>query len=279
MRSGRLRCELQPDAGGAIAGLWRDAVPVLRSTPAGQLRSARQAACHPLVPFSNRIGQAAVVWHGTQQPLVRHPGDAPHTILGLAWQRPWSVLDEDGTSAMLACEHRSDASWPFAFDCSHTIRLQPDGLELILALTNQSSQPAPAGLGWRTVLPRAADMRLAWRAGGRGECELDRLPAVRHADAGYDGEAATLPLAECYEDWNDALQVRDAAVPLQVTSGLTRLLVCNAPEQDGGVGAPVSHAPNAVHLYAAGTATRELGLVLLQPGESLVAQMRITLQA
>lgn len=278
LRSGRLRCELHPDLGGAVAGLWRGDVPVLRSVPAAQLRSARQAACHPLVPFSNRVGQAAVVWQGTQQPTVRHTGDAPHAILGLAWQRPWSVLDEDATSAMLACEHRSDASWPFAFDCSHTIRLQPDGLDLTLAVTNQSPQAAPAGLGWRTVLARAPQLHLAWRAGGRWEFDLDRLPVVRHADAGYDGEAAALPLAQCYEDWNGAVDVRGAGVPVQVTSGLTRLLVCNAPEQDGIVLAPVSHVPNAVHLFAAGAPTGELGLVLLQPGETLVAQMRIAVE-
>lgn len=278
LRSGRLRCELQPELGGAIAGLWRDDAPVLRSVPAGELRSARGAACHPLVPFSNRVGQAAVVWQGTQQPMVRHTGDAPHAILGLAWQRPWSVLDEDATSAMLACEHRADASWPFAFDCSHTIRLQPAGLELILAVTNQSAQPAPAGLGWRTALARAPGLCLAWRAGGRWEFDLDRLPSVRRADAGYDGEAASLPRAQCYEDWNGPVEVRGAGVPLRIESGLTRLLVCNVPEQDGIVVAPVSHAPNAVHLFAAGASTSELGLVLLQPGESLVAQMRIAVE-
>jgi galactose mutarotase-like enzyme len=49
-------------------------------------------------------------------------------------------------------------------------------------------------------------------------------------------------------------------------------------EGDGFTVAPVSHVPNAVHLYAAGAAAAELGLAVLQPGESLMAQLRLTVE-
>ena len=61
MRAGRLRCELHPGLGGAIAGLWWGDEPVLRSMPAAQVSSAGSAAAWPLVPFSNRIGQASAM--------------------------------------------------------------------------------------------------------------------------------------------------------------------------------------------------------------------------
>ena len=32
--AGSLRCELVPELGGCLAGLWRDGQPVLRSMPA-----------------------------------------------------------------------------------------------------------------------------------------------------------------------------------------------------------------------------------------------------
>ena len=88
LQAGGLVCELEPQLGGCIAGLWLGGVPVLRSTPAAQLTSARQAGCYPLVPFSNRIAQATLLWQGTQHPLVRNNGADPHAIHGIGWQRP-----------------------------------------------------------------------------------------------------------------------------------------------------------------------------------------------
>jgi len=270
LRAGQLRCELEPEQGGAIAGLWRDAMELLRPGRAG--------ACLPLVPYSNRVGQAAVVWQGTQQPQVRHPGDAPEAIHGIAWQRPWTVLEADESSAMLAFEHRPDASWPFAFDCSHTLRLRPSGLELTLALTNQSAQPAPAGLGWRVRLPLRTGSRVALRAAARWDMDADHLPIAQQADAGLDADGAGLDLERCYEGWDGLLRLRDPTMSLRLRSGLSRLVVWSRAGEDSLVAEPVSHVPNAVHLYAAGAATTELGLHLLQPGESLLAEMAIELE-
>lgn len=279
LRAGRLRCELHPELGGSIAGLWLDGQPVLRSTPAARLLSARDAGCYPLVPFSNRVGQASVVWRGTQEPQFRQAGDAPHAIHGMAWQRAWSVLDSDETSAMLACEHRSDASWPFAFDCSHTLRLTPQGLELTLAVTNQSAQVAPMGLGWHPSFVRRPGSRLAVRAAGRWDLDGDRLPLAARPAPGLDEDCAALALDHCFDGWDGQAQLRDAALRVTVQSELTRLIVHADPARDHIVLAPVSHVPNAVHVYAAGAPADALGLSLLQPGESLLAQMRILVDA
>ena len=279
LRAGALRCELVPELGGAVAGLWLGDAPVLRSTPGSAMSSARSAGCHPMVPFSNRIGQAAVVWEGTQQPQVRHRGDAPEAIHGLGWQRPWAVLDQDECSAMLAYEHRADASWPFAFDCSHALRLQGSGLEMTLALTNQSGQPAPVGLGWRTLFALRPGSHLRLRAGGRWEFDADRHPAVRRPDAGADGDAAAISGATCFDGWDGAAELRDAQLRVRVQSGLSRLLVFTDAARDTIAIEPVSHVPNAVHRYASGAPAADLGLTLLQPGESLIAQMRIEAEA
>jgi aldose 1-epimerase len=266
LRAGRLRCELEPERGGAVTGLWLDGRPLLHM-------GEGESGCSPLVPFSNRIGHAEVVWQGTQEPRMRHTGDPPHAIRGLAWQQPWAVLDADAGSAMLAFEHKADASWPFAFDCSHTVRLQASGLELTLALTNQSRQPAPAGVGWRAALPRRPDSHLALRATARWSLDAEQLPTGRLPDAGLDMDLGAATLERCYAGWDGTLLLRDAHGSLQLQSELSQLLLWT--DMDCVVVEPVSHAPNAVHLFAAGTAAADLGLVLLQPGESLLAQMRI----
>jgi len=275
LRAGRLRCELMPELGGCIAGLWLEEEPVLRSTPAAQLASARQSAGYPLVPFSNRIGHASLVWQGTQHPLVRNNGDEPHAIHGVGWQRPWTVLEADASGAMLSCEHRPDASWPFAFDCSHTLRLTPSGLEMTLALTNQSDQPAPAGLGWHPWFVKRAGSRIAFEAGGRWEMGPDKLPTVRQPVTGLDADCAGLDVDHCYDGWSGSVRLRDPRLHVTVRSGLARLVVFTTPARDAIAIEPVSHVNNAVHLYAQGAPAQDLGLRVLQPGETMMAQMAI----
>lgn len=275
LRAGRLRCEVVPELGGCIAALWLDELAVLRSTPAARLESAWRSGCHPLVPFSNRVGHASVVWEGTQHPQIRHSGDAPHAIQGVGAQRPWEVLDSDEASAMLSFEHRPDAAWPFAFDCSHTLRLRPDTLEMTLALTNQSAQPAPAGLGWRCCFGKRPDSRIAFAATGAWEADADQLPTRRVPSRGLDQDCAALALDRCWDGWDGLAQLRDARMRVTLRSGLTRLVVFADAARDDLAIAPVSHAPGAVHLYAQGQSAADFGLRVLQPGETLVAQLAI----
>jgi aldose 1-epimerase len=275
LKAGPMRCEVLPELGGCIAGLWLGGTPVLRSGPAERLASARQSGCYPLVPFSNRIGQASLVWQGTQHPLVRNNGDEPHAIHGVGWQRPWTVLDADATSCMLAYEHSPDASWPFAFDCSHTLRLTPGALELTLALTNQAPQPAPVGLGWHPFFPKRPGARLRFRASGRWEMDAQKLPTVRTPAAGLDADCATLAVDHCYDGWDGVAHLEDEALRVRVVSGLQRLVAFCQPGRGELALEPVSHVNNAVQLYAQGVSAAELGLQVLQPGESLMAQMTI----
>lgn len=278
LRAGGLRCEIKPELGGCIAGLWLGGEPVLRSTPAAQLASARLAGSYALVPFSNRIGHASLVWQGTQHPLVRNNGDEPHAIHGVGWQRPWAVLDSDASSAMLSCEHRADASWPFAFDCSHTLRLDAEGLSMTLALTNQSGQPAPAGLGWHPSFPKRAGSHLAFAASGRWEMGPDKLPTQRQPASGLDADCAVLAIDHCFDGWDGVAHLRDERLHVTVRSELTRLVVFTEPARNDIAIEPVSHVNNAVHLYAQGASAVELGLRVLQPGETMVAQMRIEVE-
>lgn len=278
LSAGSLRCQLVPELGGCIAGLWLGDVAVLRSTAPAELNSARLSGCYPLVPFSNRIGQASLVWQGTRHPLVRNNGDEPHAIHGVGWQRPWTVLESDATSAMLSYEHKADASWPFAFDCSHTLRLTPDALEMTLALTNQSDQNAPAGLGWHPYFTKRPRSRIAFQASGRWEMGPDKLPTVRKPARGIDADCAFLDVDHCYDGWDGICHLRDEAMHVRVQSPLARLVVFTNDTRDFVAIEPVSHVNNAVHLYAAGASAEELGLRVLPPGETMMSQMSIQVE-
>lgn len=276
--AGALRCEVEPGLGGCVAGLWLEGEPVLRSTPAAQLTSARQSGSYPLVPFSNRVAQATLQWLGTQHPLVRNNGDEPHAIHGVGWQRPWSVLDSGDNFALLAYEHRPDSAWPFAFDCSQTLRLAAGALELTLSLTNQSDRPAPSGLGWHPYFVKRPRSRIAFAAGGRWEMGPDKLPTVRKESRGLDADCGSLDVDHCYDGWDGVAHLRDEKMHVRIASSLSRLVVFTNGTRDFIAIEPVSHVNNAVNLHAAGQPAEALGLVILKPGESMTAQMSIQVE-
>jgi aldose 1-epimerase len=279
LRSGALVCEIEPRLGGCIAGLWLGTVPVLRSKPAAQLTSARESGSYPLVPFSNRIAQATLQWQGTRHPLVRNNGEEPHAIHGVGWQRPWEVLESEGEFALLAYEHRPDSAWPFAFDCSQTFRVREDTLELTLSLTNQSGRTAPAGLGWHPFFVKRARSRISFQATGRWEMGPDKLPTQRRPSQGLDAACAFLDVDHCFDGWTGTVHLRDELLHTRVTSGLSRLVVFTNDARDFVAIEPVSHVNNAMSLVAAGADPSELGLAILQPGESISAHMSIAVES
>ena len=276
---GDLRCDIAPELGAAVAGLWSGGTAVLRSTPGPALASVRDAGSYPLVPFSNRIGQASLKWNGTSHPLVQNFSPEPHAIHGIGWQRPWELLEADTQFALLSFEHRPDAAWPFAFDCSQAFRLGPDALALTLSVTNQSDQAAPFGLGWHPYFVKRARSHLRFEASGRWEMGTDKLPTHRVASRGLDADCAALDLDHCFDGWSGELDLHDELLHVHVSSSLRRLVVFTNERRDFVAIEPVSHVNNAVNLaQTSRTPAQDLGVHTLQPGESMTAQMRIEVE-
>lgn len=277
LRSGELLCRIEPLHGGCVTALALGGEPVLR-VPATPLASARQASSYPLVPFSNRIGHATLDWQGTLYPLVRNNGEEPHAIHGIGWQRRWEVLEQSDAYALLSFEHRGDASWPFAFDASQTLRVSPGAIEFTLSMTNQSGGSAPAGVGWHPFFVKRARSHLAFRATGRWEMGSDKLPTQRTASTGLDADCAALDLDHCFDGWNGVAVLRDERFTIRVESNVSRLVVFTSPTREHIAIEPVSHVNNAVALARGALDAQQLGLVTLEPGESLSAQMAIRVE-
>ena len=279
LHCGPLRCDIRPDLGACIAGLWWGDVPVLRSTAGPALTSARLAGNYPLVPFSNRVAQAKLVWAGTSHPLVQNNASEPHAIHGVGWQRAWEVLDESDQFALLSYQHKADAAWPFAFDTSQAFRLSEGALELTLSMTNQSTTPAPAGLGWHPYFVKRASSQLHFAASGRWEMGADKLPTQRLATTGLNTDCATLDVDHCFDGWQGDALLSDERLRVRIASSLKRLVVFTQPTRDYVAIEPVSHVNNAINLMANGNfSAAELGLRVLQPGESMSEVMSIRVE-
>ncbi len=279
LRSAELVCEIKPELGGCIAGLWLGDIPVLRSTPAADLHSVRQAASYPLVPFSNRVSQATLQWQGTDHPLVKNWAPDPHAIHGVGWERPWALLNADDTFALLSYEHKADAAWPFDFDSSQAFKLEAHALELSLSITNQSAVAAPVGLGWHPFFVKRPDSRVQFDATGRWEMGDDKLPTHRAPSTGLDTSCATLDVDHCFDGWRGVVHLRDSVLSMRVLSSLSRLVVYSTPQSDSIAIEPVSHVNDAVNrMTQTGTSADDLGVCILQPGQTFSRAMRIEVE-
>lgn len=279
MQAGEMRLALRPDLGGCIAGLWLGETPVLRSSDPLSLDSVRLSGSYPLLPFSNRVGRASLNWQGTSHPLVRNFAGEEHSIHGVGWLRPWNVLDSSPELTMLSLQHQPDSAWPFAFDASQVFRLSATGLELTLSITNQAQVAVPVGLGWHPYFVKRPRSRISFAASGRWEMGEDKLPTERRANPGLDVDCAFLDVDHCYDGWNGRLQLRDEALRVQLSSSLRRLVVFTNDTRDFVAIEPVSHVNNAMNMLTrADLSAEQLGVRILQSGESMSADMRIDVE-
>jgi len=276
LRNADLVCDLKPELGGCIAGLWLSGIPVLRSTPARDLHSVRQAGSYPLVPFSNRVSQATLQWQGTDHPLVQNWAPDPHAIHGVGWERPWSVLEASENFALLSYEHKADASWPFDFDCSQAFKLEAHALKLSLSITNQSALAVPVGMGWHPSFVKRPDSHIQFDATGRWEMGHDKLPTHRAPSTGISAPCTTLDVDHCFDGWAGTVQLRDSILNVHVRSSLSRLVVYSTPASDSIAIEPVSHVNDAVNRMAqTGACAEDLGVCILHAGQTFSSAMRI----
>ncbi|MCY7314407.1 MAG: aldose 1-epimerase [Rubrivivax sp.] len=271
LRAGDLRLALRPDLGGAIAGLWLADLPVLRSTEPAALDSARQSGCFPLAPYSNRLGYRRFRWQGHDHTTAPNFDDSPHSLHGVAWQRPFQLLSHSATEAEMACTHTPDADWPFAFEVRQRLVLTPDALELHMAFTNHEKQPQPVGLGWHPYFLRRTHSRLHIELTDRWESDASGLPTRRVPQPGIDSEVTHLAFDHCFEGWRGPARIRDEKLSMRLTSSLPYLVVCTPENKPYYCVEPVSHVNNAIHMAEPAAH----GLRSVAAGETFDAWMKL----
>jgi aldose 1-epimerase len=271
LRAAELRLALRPDLGGAIAGLWLGDTAVLRSTEAAELATSRLSGCFPLAPYSNRLGYRRFRWMGHDHTTQPNFDDNPHSVHGVAWQRPWTVVSSGAAEAELAYTHTADAHWPFAFDLHQRFVLTPDALELHLAITNRAAAPQPVGLGWHPYFPKRPRSRLHIELGERWDNDPSGLPTRKVPQPGIDGDVSHLAFDNCFEGWKGPARIRDEKMSLRLTSSLPYLVVFTPDTKPYYCVEPVSHVSNALHM----SDPAAHGLRALAPGATFDAWMKL----
>jgi aldose 1-epimerase len=276
LSDGIARCDVVPQAGGAIAGFWWECgerrIDWLRPARAADVARADVAkmAAYPLVPWGGRIRDGSFHFGGEE---VAEGCDA---LNGHGWRRSWRVVGRSATEAAL--EYRHDGgSWPWPYRARQTVALAAGALSLTLDLANESDRLMPAGLGFLSAFPFASEASLeaavqgVWPEDGAGipregravpsPCGL-ACAAEEAGDpvfTGWDGSAAIA--------WpGRGMELRLAADwPLLSFLAVRRSAHLSV--------APMSHCVDAFNLARAGVAGT--GVRVLAPGASRSATVKL----
>jgi len=268
---GPLRLVLRPDVGGSIAGLWREGTAVLRACDPGALASPLDAACYPLVPYSNRLGFRRFEWLGRAYTTAPNFGASPHSLHGVGWQRPWRIVSQGADEVALALAHAGDADWPFAFEAEQRFALGERGLRIDAGFTNTAAVAAPVGLGWHPFFPRRARSHLRADVTHRWQNDASGLPARSVPQSGIDARVSDLHYDDCFDGWNGAARIDDELLSIAIVAPWTRLVVYTPGHEDWYCVEPVSHVNDALNMPD--PASR--GMRVLEPGETERAWMRL----
>jgi len=182
LRAGPAILAVSPTAGGSITRYasqhdgvmfdWmRPALP-----EAVRDRSAGNTSSFPLVPFSNRIRNAAFRFRGRVIQLPQNFPPEPHAIHGHGWRAPWEVAARSGAALTLEYRHRADA-WPWSYRAEQTFALTPNDLSVRLAVTNEATEPMPVGFGLHPYFVRTPRVRVRAAVGRMWRADANAMPA------------------------------------------------------------------------------------------------------
>jgi aldose 1-epimerase len=272
------RCELLPHLGGSIGAWTVDGQPMLRTAGAAGIaaRDPFTMASFPLVPYSNRIGNAAFEWNGKTVTLARNFAPEPHAIHGVGFERSWQVQGATGDSVLLKMVHQPDAGWPWPFEARQRVTIAEHQLTLDLMAINLASRPVPLAFGHHPYFSQRG-ASLAFRARGVWLVGDDGLPSERVKTGGrFDFSQAKsvedCTVDHCFTGWTGpaCISWQDAPFALEIMGSWTLpcAVVYIKKGAEGFCFEPVPHINNALNLH-----DREPAMPVIAPGESFRASI------
>lgn len=149
----RVTADVDAGAGGRIAQLWIDGVPLLvhADDVPDELRAADGRAeptawgSYPMVPWAGRIRRGRFRFDGEEHQLPINFGE--HAIHGVGFDASWSVTVAEPTFVRLELALPSDERWPFGGHAVQEISLTLAGVLLRMDVTAEE-RSFPTAIGW-----------------------------------------------------------------------------------------------------------------------------------
>jgi aldose 1-epimerase len=251
-------------------------------------------ASFPLVPWANRIRDGRFTFEGRPIQLPPNRGDDPHTIHGLGWMRGWDVSAHSSTHVDLRMDYDGKGPWPYVFSAVQSYALDPQGLSISLAVTNQGEGAMPAGLGHHPYFPHdtsGAGTRVTAQVQGIWERDAWVLPTQLVRDhAAVDALKVGMRLGDFDLDNNfpgfgGSARVEwpnGDALSMHASDSLNHFVVYCPKGDDIFCIEPVSNCTDWLnlrtrreHVQGTGALERMAGGHVLRPGETLQGSMRL----
>ena len=276
LNSGTAQCTLYPGIGGSLGGWTVDGQDILHAVSDEDVasRDPLRMSSFPLVPYSNRIGDARFDWAGDRVQLAPNFPPEPHAIHGVGWKRRWGVVRSHDDMVQLRYEHKPDTHWPWAFTAEQTITLSGTSLTLNLRARNDHGTPVPLAFGHHPYFD-AAGARLHFDAARVWMSGADALPTEAIAPAGdFDfrvgAEVEGRAVDHCYAGWTGATRIdwarRAYTLEITATPSLPAAVIYIPNGGDNFCFEPVPHINNALNL-----AGKVPTIPIIEPGEWFTA--------
>ena len=289
LRAGSTRLAVAPEAGGSITRYASErggtAIEWLRPALPGAVadRAAGGASSFPMVPFSNRIRDAAFRFRGRTVQLPRNFPPEPHAIHGHGWRAPWRVTARSDAALTMEYRHPAD-SWPWTYVAQQTFDLTAARLRVRFAVTNEADEPMPAGFGLHPYFVRTPRAAVRADVGRMWQADADLMPARLvppppqllpdgdglHPDAtpldnnfiGFGGQAVVE-----WPEWNARLRID--ADPVYAC-----LVVYTPAGRDFFCVEPATNCIDGFNLADAGRT--DTGIIVLAPGDTAAGDVTFT---
>jgi aldose 1-epimerase len=280
--AGNLRLELSPLIGGAISAFeWTASEPerpILRKCNS-PLEKVLEASSFPLVPYVNRIRGGSFSFRGREVRIAPNMAGDPSPLHGQGWLNPWTVEGSSALTALLSYRHEA-SEWPWSYEATQEFSLDQGGFSLRLSCRNVSDEPMPCGLGQHPYFPCGPETQIDTRATHAWTIDKDILPVEKVvADGLYDLRERLVcgqDLDNGWGGWDGSARMTDSDWPysVEISSLQARFFQLYSPPSGGiFVAEPVTHANAA--LNAAEEQWPELGMRVLEPGETMSLDMRL----
>ncbi|MDH2346123.1 hypothetical protein [Bradyrhizobium sp. SSUT77] len=291
LTAGAARLGFSASAGGRVTLLElcssnRDelAKTVLRPFPDGvgpaRLLHWPKGGIYPLIPYSNRVKDSTLDFHGRRYGLPSHPDAYPHTLHGHAHRMIWEMTSLTKSHVTMRYVHAGGTEWPWPFSATLDIDLEPTRARFSLCLRNDGQTPMPGGIGLHPYFQHDPNDRVAFDAPIDWPVTPDycaNLPRDRASPA----EAGPLPPGEVtlYRSGWRGLCVIDRTngdrIEMQADPAFSHFVLHRPANAEYLCAEPVSHVADGFNLFAKGYPCT--GTVVLKPKEALKGSVTISL--